>query len=369
MGARTLNAYVLREVALFAALALAALVPLLVSRNLFQVLDAGIVGQLHAGDLGFLARRVAVMLLPYALPIAFLAGVLLAVGRMAADGEVAALRASGLGPSRLLIPVLALGVGVSGVTGYLMLGVEHRAQRALRERVREIALRGSLLEPGAARRLGGLTLFARERRPDGELGGVVLRDDSDPERPLLVVAERGSLVLDRDARALRLQLARGDLHLGGGAGQRIAFESFEYAIPDQPLRAAQRARVRPREMSLAELRRILERARAGDPLDGFRKQNPVEYELQIHRRFALPLAPALFGLVAVPLGLRVRRGARSRAALGCALLVGGYYTLLMYGRFLALDGTLPAASAAWLPNGAFGLAAAGLLRAAGRPGG
>jgi lipopolysaccharide export system permease protein len=366
--ARTLFLYVLREVLLFGGLALAALVPLLVSRNLFQVLDAGIVGQLEAADLGFLAGSIAVMLAPYALPIAFLLGALLAVGRMAGDREALALRACGVGLRQVLLPVVALGVLVSAVTGYLMLEVEHRAQRELRERVRALALRGGLLGPGAPRRLGALTLFARERWPDGELGGVVLRDESDPERPLLVVAERGRLELDREAGALELRLVRGDVHLGRGAGQRIAFDSLEYAIPDERLWAAQRARVRPREMTLAELQQVLERARAGDPLDGYREQNPVEYSLQIHRRFALPVAPALFGLVAVPLGLRVRRNARVRAALGCGVLVGGYYILLMFGQFLALDGALPAVAAAWLPNGAFGLAAAGLLRAAGRPG-
>jgi lipopolysaccharide export system permease protein len=365
---RTLSLYVLREVLRFGGLALAALVPLVVVRNLFQVLDGGIAADVGASDLWILARCVASMLLPYALPIAFLLGALLAVGRMAADREVTALRACGVGLPQLVLPVLGLGLLLSAVTAYLMLEVEHRAQRELRDRIRVLAVRGSLLEPGAPRRLGGITLFARERRGGGEFGGVVLSDRSDPKRPLLVVAERGRLALDAGSRSLRLQLSDGDVHLGRGAGQRIVFERFEYAIPEAVLWAAQRERIRPREMSLAELRQIVERARAGDPLDGYRKQNPVEYLLQIHRRFALPAAPALFALVAVPLGLRVRRSARASAALGCALLVGGYYTLLMFGQFLALQGALPAAAAVWLPNVAFGAAGAGLLWAAGRPG-
>lgn len=369
LRARVLSRYVLREVLRFSGLGLAALLPLLVSRNLFQVLKEGIVAEVGAGDLWFLARCVGVMLLPYALPIAFLLGVLLAVGRLAADRELTALWACGLGLRSVLVPVLSLGVAVSALTALLMLEVEHRAQRELHERARALALRGSLLEPGAPRRFAGLTFFARERRAGGELGGVVVTDHSDPERPLLVVAERGRLELE--AGALRLRLAAGDVDLGGGvaAGPRISFERLDYAIPAELLRAAQQASVRPQEMPLAELRQIVARARAGESLDAYRKQNPVAYLLQIHRRFALPFAPSLLVLVAVPLALRVRRNPRSSAALLCASLVGAYYTLLVFGQLLALEGALPAVAAVWAPNGAFGAAGLGMIWAAGRPGG
>ena len=49
------------------------------------------------------------------IPMAFLMGVLLAFGRLAADSEIVALRASGISPARLLRPVVAL----SAVTGLL----------------------------------------------------------------------------------------------------------------------------------------------------------------------------------------------------------------------------------------------------------
>lgn len=370
-ASRTLSRYVVREVGLFTALGLATLVPLMVGRNLFQVLDDLVTADLASGDLWLLVRCVAAMLSPYALPIAFLLGALLAVGRMAADREVTALRACGLGLRSLLVPVLALGAGISGLTGYLMLEVEHRAQRELRARVHELATRGTLLAPGAARRLGERTLFVRERRPDGELGGVIVSDRSNPDRPMLVVAERGRLEPDAGSRQLRFRLGDGDIHFPRGTdapGQRIAFETFDYAFPADALFAADPSRLRPREMPMPELRAIVERARAGDPLSGYRKRNPAAYLLQIHRRVALPFAPIVFALIAVPLGLRVRGNARAWAAVACGALVGGYYTLLMFGQLLALEGALPAAAAVWVPNGAFAAAGFGLLLAARRPG-
>jgi len=363
---RILSRYVAREVLCFTALGLAALTPLLVSRHLIQLMDQLAGAELRLADLLALGRCLAAMLSAYALPIAFLLGVVLAVGRLASDREVAALCACGLGLRHLLAPVLALGLGVSALTAGLMLEVEHRAQRELRERVRELATHGSMIETGAFRRLGDRALFVRERAPDGELRGIFIADHSDPERPLQVAAERGRVSLE--GGRVRLELRDGDLLLEGLEASRVAFDRFDYSVEAEALLGVDLARLRPREMPMAELRRILERARAGDPLLEYRKQNPAEYQLQIHRRIALPFAPALFALVGVPLGLRARGGARSWGALACAALLAGYYALLMFGQFLALEGGLPAALAMWAPNGAVAAAGCGLLFAARRPG-
>ncbi|MDX1648267.1 MAG: LptF/LptG family permease, partial [Myxococcota bacterium] len=85
------------------------------------------------------------------------------------------------------------------------------------------------------------------------------------------------------------------------------------------------------------------------------------YEIQIHRRLALPLAPVLFALVGLPLGLQRSRGARSYGALLCAGLVFGYYTLLSMGVYLAEQNQLPAWFALWMPNVTFAVIAAILL--------
>ncbi len=370
---RILTRYLVREVSLFSALGLAALIPLLVSRNLFQVLEEkGIVADLTWGDLGLLLRCTAAMLLPYALPIAFLLGVLLAVGRMSADRETLALRSCGLGLRSLLVPVLALGLCVSGLTAFLMLHVEHRAQRALRARVVEVATRGAMIEAGSFRELDGRTLFFREHGKDGGLQGVVIADDRSPRLSLRIFAERGRLSPDPERGEIALSLERGDIHLRRrdalAAPARISFERATSSLPAGALRDIERRRLRPREMPMRQLLEILERAGRGESLAAYRKQNPEEYRVQLHRRVALPLAPLVFPLVAVPVGLRVRRNARAWAGLLCALLVGGYYALLVFGQLLALEGSLPAALAVWAPNGTFAAVGLGLLLAARRAG-
>ena len=67
--------------------------------------------------------RVFVNLLPSILavtiPMAFLLGVLLAFGRLASDSEIVALRAVGVSPSRLLVPVLMLATAMTALTFYI----------------------------------------------------------------------------------------------------------------------------------------------------------------------------------------------------------------------------------------------------------
>src|SRR5512145_3331120 len=67
--------------------------------------------------------RVFVNLLPSILavtiPMAFLLGVLLAFGRLASDSEIVALRAVGVSPARLLVPVMMLASAMTALTFYI----------------------------------------------------------------------------------------------------------------------------------------------------------------------------------------------------------------------------------------------------------
>ena len=97
-----------------------------------------------------------------------------------------------------------------------------------------------------------------------------------------------------------------------------------------------------------------------------RERDPLEYELQIHQRFAMPVAPLLFTLVGVPLGIRQGRSARSTGALLCALVAFAYHALYVTGRYLALQHWVAPALALWVPNVAFAVLALVLLARARR---
>src|SRR5262245_20018127 len=210
---RTLATALWREIAVDAALGLAAVALLYLARNLLRY--AGRLLELGAGpaDLAHVAACVLLVMGAHALPIAFLFGLAVALSRMAADGELLALRACGVGQGAIAAPLLALALAVCAASAWASLDLEPRARRELRETFHALAGRLAQLEPGRFRELEGRTLFVRERAPDGELVGVFLADRSRAERPFVLFAERGTLRWDEAGARLRLHLERGDVVL------------------------------------------------------------------------------------------------------------------------------------------------------------
>jgi hypothetical protein len=102
-------------------------------------------------DLLRVVSLLGTMLAIYALPVSFLFGVLLAIGRMAGDVEIIAMRACGIGIRGLLAPIALLGARSRSRRSRCARG---RARRAPRDggRVRTMLVRGASVERAASTR-------------------------------------------------------------------------------------------------------------------------------------------------------------------------------------------------------------------------
>jgi len=182
----------------------------------------------------------------------------------------------------------------------------------------------------------------------------------------LIFSERGQFRYDEENLLFRLGLSRGAIHLQSPSGtpgptRVISFDKLDYAFDVRRLITSLADAVRPRQMSALELRDVVHQVRSGGDLSGLDERDPLEYELEIHRRLALPFAPLLFALLAIPLGLGKAARTRSRGAVISMVLAFAYYGLFTQARFLALDGLLDASWALWLPNVVFAILAIGLM--------
>ena len=290
------------------------------------------------------------MLAIYALPVSFLFGVLLAMGRMAADIEITAMRACGIGIRGLLMPIAALGAVVSLVTLVLCLEVEPAARREMAGAVRRMLVRGASVEAGrfntrrrphALRRLArGSTRIARhpDRRPHR------------PEAPASVrgirrdAPRRGARRAHAAARARR-RPHRSARHQGRPlSARRIrSLRVQDRRRPDDL--PASRSRARD---ALAELREVVARIASGARRAAARSTGRLRDQ---------PRAPLCAAGRARTVRAR-RRPARHapqarRAFLGvlvCAVLAFGYYALQSFCELLATEKGFPPRLAAWLPN-------------------
>jgi LPS export ABC transporter permease LptF len=358
---RTLSRYLARETLQYAAVGFLSIATLLLANSLLRQLEdlIGIGGGL--GDLAAVTVRLVAILTTYALPIAFLFGTLVALGRLGSDHEVLAFRSLGISLAQLAAPALALALLASVATGWLLQHGEVAARRSVRVLVGEVAARGGVIGAGSFTKLdkqGERMLFVDRRTKDGALEGVVISDRSDPKRAFTVLATSGSFEFDPETAIGHLILRQGDVHFdpespSSDRTQRIHFERFDYAFDMSRVVGEGPERLRPRDMTREELAAALAHFDAhGSAPAGAKEQRRAAYEVQLARRAALTFSPVAFALLAVPLGLGLglRRGARSLGALLCAVIAFAYYVVMNAASAYATDGTIPAVTALWLPN-------------------
>lgn len=368
---RTLASYLAREVALYSLLGFAAITTVLVSQNLLRRLDELVGVGLAWSDLSIAVRGMAVMFMAYAAPVSFLFGALLALRRLAADSEILAMRACGVGMAALLIPVVGIGALVSAATGFLMLQSEHQARRDLRTLLITVAARGNILQPGNFRVVGDRVVYIRERDHLNNLRGIMISADAGEDRPYVIFAEQGRFDFDAERAMVHILLERGDLHVEPSPidpelYQHLSFQKLHYEIDIRGLIASAYNPTRPKQMTMSELRRVHKRAQQGEPLWDLDDKNPTNYELEIHRRFALPLAPLVFSLLAVALGSSGPQRSRSWAVLIGVVLAFSYYALISFGSLLAEKEWIPPALAPWGPTALFAILGLVLLSRARR---
>jgi lipopolysaccharide export system permease protein len=286
----------------------------------------------------------------YVLPIAFLLGGVLGVGRLSEDREVIALGAAGLSPARLVRVPLALGVVAAAAGLWLSISLEPAGLSAARVRLNEVVKRNVMndVRPGTFYdQIPGYTLYA-ERAHRGEWGHVLISDRSNPSAPVVALARTGRLEPVGLGQEMRLVLDGGELHREQAGSDEYVAAEFRHAevviglgtaLTDRNVLARS-----AKEMTMGAFRERIEAARArGDAVEARR------YEGYLHRRLAQPLAILPFALLAVPLGAS-RRVGRAFALAATVGAVVAQYVLMRAGEVLAQKGALPAALSLQLPT-------------------
>lgn len=364
---RTLDRYVLREVLAPFALALLVLTFILIIPFIIAQAET----MIAKGVPWLTVAQVMVTLLPQALgltiPMALLVGLLVALGRLSGDREVVAMLACGISPLRLLRPALLLGVTAWAATSWVMLWAIPDANQSFREITTQLVAdraEGEVKPRVFFEDFPGFVVYVRQIPPDGGWAGVVAADTRSPEHPVIWLAKRGRMLVDRSQRTIQMVLTDGTRHSTSATdpdgyevvrfGETIVSLDPESVFPRTgPARGE-------REMSIAELR-----ARASTLAQaGASPHNPL---MEIHKKFSIPVACFVFALIGVALGATSRRdGKLASFVLGLGVIFV-YYAVMLLGQGLAKGHYAEPWLAVWLPNLILGAAAViGLWRQAGR---
>ena len=159
-------------------------------------------------------------LLPQALaltiPMALLIGLLVGLGRLSADREFVVMMACGISPYRLLHPILVFSVVCWGATSWVMFRAMPDSNQRFREISTEIAMNraeGEVRPRVFFEDFPNVVLYVREVPKNGEGWlDVLAADTSNPSTPVIYLAKRGRMVIDRQARTIQMVLEEGTRH-------------------------------------------------------------------------------------------------------------------------------------------------------------
>jgi LPS export ABC transporter permease LptG/LPS export ABC transporter permease LptF len=357
---RILTRYILGEILSYTLIGCAIFTFILFIRDLNHILEAVV---RNSSTFGAIAE-IFVFNLPntfkVTIPMAVLVGILLGLSRLAADSEIIAMRASGLGIWYFVrvASVIAIGGTLLGLGNSIY--VAPRANRAILEMQQELetAQASYEIQPRVFYEdFRNAVLYVQNVR--GGTGAsnwdrVFMADVSDPGNPIITTAASATVVND-STQELLMRLRDGSRHeTVAGEPQQYNISTFKQT--DLPLALGTQGETHLGRLDTAIYAlpmQTLEQRTHGP--EGRR------YLLELHTRFSYPAACLVLMLVGVPLGVISRRGGKSSGLVFTVLLVLVYYVLSYTGISLSRQGKLPPFLGVWMANLLFAAAGSFLL--------
>jgi LPS export ABC transporter permease LptG/LPS export ABC transporter permease LptF len=320
--------------------------------------------------------------LPFAIPLGVLTGTLLTLSRMSADGEITAMRASGIPGRRAAPPILTVGFLAMLVTAAASLwltpwsiGERFRVENQLaasqltadvQERVFAEQFPDRLLYVASVSNPGGGSVSRWSRVFIADVTPLADRKPGQAERgdaPLVKLAPEALAKPDVPNNRIQIFLRDETTYYVGKDSKYNMNTSPSDSEALQAQRPAERSPSRTTsELPTFPLYRLAYRGHGQDPA------KVLEARVEIQQRLAFPMACLLLTLAGVPLGITSRRGGKSSAVVLTMAIFFVYYIGMLSLSKMARQGTLPAEIAIWIPNLAFTLLGLAMLARLESPG-
>jgi lipopolysaccharide export system permease protein len=317
--------------------------------------------------------------LTFTVPLGVLVGVLIALSRMSSDGEIIAMRASGVPSRKVIGPVLTAAVLAMLVTATASLWLTPYAtwktyrilnQLVAAELTSEV--QPQVFDEGFPNRIvyisdvipGAVTrwrnVFIADTTPPDEQKKT---DHDRGKGPNVTVAAHAIAVPDVAKNQIQLTLQQGATYEVGKDPQDYYTTSAPTGV--QILEATKPNEVHAKGYTEIDTIPLYRLAYLDKKLD---HDNVIQARIELHQRLALPPACILLALIGIPLGISSRKGGKSSAFVLTVALAFVYWMGLIAANGLAKQQKLPVGIAMWIPNTIFAVAGLILLLRLDHPG-
>jgi lipopolysaccharide export system permease protein len=296
------------------------------------------------------------------IPIAYLGAVMIAFGRLSADGEYAAMLASGFSLKKSVVPVIIMAVVLYLVAATCSVFGEPWGRKQLEQFFYEKTqtevdnLIKFRLQSGVfAEDFLRFVLYTEKISSDrSTFTNVMIAPGNGSDDSWMIMAPKGVISGSVSEGRLSLDLQNGVMHSSAARTNEhsiLRFERMELDLlrlfREQILGGAD-ASFDYRSYSPGELQKYVNKIEA-DP--AVPREHYWKARYLMHQRFATPFVIVIFTCFGLVLGVTDPRSGKSRAYIGAIAGIIFGYVIVMGFKWFAEKGTISAPIAAWMPNG------------------
>ena len=368
---RIITRYILREVTSHALLGGALFTFILFIHDLGKILDLFVRDSASLTDVLRIIAYTLPNALSFTIPMAVLVGILLGLSRLAADSEITAMRASGMGALdfvRIVSIVTTIALALGLVNSLYLVPRSAASLLALGESLKSSQASFEVQPRVFYEEFKDRVLYVQDISPTAGASlwrHVFLADLTEPANPHITTADSAVVVSGTpgspDAQTIRLHLLNGGSH-DTSTTDPNQYNVSTFATTDIPIETESpedthlgRVNTPIQALSLHEL------WLRGNAAAATGSKDASVYRIEFNKRFSYPFACLVLMLVGVPLGISSKRGGKSTAFVLTILLVFVYYLLSQVGAAFAQSGRLSPFLGVWGANLLFAAAGALLL--------
>lgn len=361
---RIFRRYILGEVMSHAAIGTALFTFIIFMRDLGRLLELVVRNSAPLPSVAEIFFFTLPTALTVTIPMGVLVGILIGLSRLAADSEVTAMRASGLGAGTFVRIILTFAFGAWFFAMVNSVWIAPRSAAALARLSNKLKTSQASFEIQPRvfyEDFKNYVLYVEDASSAGGASvwrNVFLADLTNVSAPRITLAQEG-IVINEGENRIRL-------HLRNGSQQEVQpkdpqqYSISTFAETDIPIQLPTGDNNSAREVApVAELSTAELWYRANHPEAGaVNRTGKIEqadvrarwYFVEFHRRLALPTACLVLALVGIPLGLSSKKGGKSTGFVLTILLVFAYYMISLVGISYGRSGKVSPAIGVWMAN-------------------
>jgi lipopolysaccharide export system permease protein len=351
---KTTYLYILKEIIPISLIGLMTFTIILLMDKIFKLIELIINRGGNVTNILMLLMFITPSFLTLTIPVSVLLGTLLALGRLSGDSEIIAFKASGISLYQLFIPVFVLSISAFLITSFLLfygLPWGNRGFVATLYVIAQSKPEFEIKERVFNDMFNGVVVYVDKIPIQGKkMEGILIYDERNKQNVNTIFAKEGFLITDPTSQEMVLKLLHGDVHRFEPktmAYQKLQFDTYDLKIEMRKSFAAMEKKLKEHEMGIDEIKEKIEKMKQ-------QGQDTTPQEVELHKRYAIPFACIVFGLIGVPLGIQPRRSGRSYGFVFSIFILLAYYVSLIAFEMLAVKKAVPAFLAGWFPTFLFG---------------